>query len=195
MASLLSMAGLIACKDASLFHTFLCSRPPPSMFYKLLEIERRCFLVENLPRVPTPTPSRAWQIAHRLVVTITQYWLKAILSDAIRTTLDKHTWHICQSLGSDRHRHCHRPPAAGHAVPAARAHPAEAPRHQSILQHCLSLCLDLQGLQSGLRSLPSSGSLLAACKAAQLALWRGWGWLPGARGGAGGVLGGSGGWA
>src|SRR5215831_2999866 len=40
MASLLSMAGLIACKDASLFHTFLCSRPPPSMFYKLLEIER-----------------------------------------------------------------------------------------------------------------------------------------------------------
>ena len=41
------------------------------------------------------------------------------------------------------------PPAAGHAVPAARANPAEASRHQSILQHYLSLCLDLQGLQSG----------------------------------------------
>ena len=58
-----------------------------------------------------------------------------------------------------------------------------------------SLCLDLQGLQIGMLSLPSSGSQLAAGKAAQLALWRGWGWLPVARGGAGGVLGGSGGWA
>ena len=27
----LSVAGLIACKDASLFHAFLCSRPPPSV--------------------------------------------------------------------------------------------------------------------------------------------------------------------
>src|SRR5215510_11456142 len=34
------MAELIACKDASLFHGFLCSWRPPSMFYKLLEIER-----------------------------------------------------------------------------------------------------------------------------------------------------------
>jgi hypothetical protein len=40
VASLLSMAGLIACKDVSLFHGFLCSWHPPPMFYKLLEIER-----------------------------------------------------------------------------------------------------------------------------------------------------------
>ena len=47
MASLLSMAGLIACKDASLFHAFLCSRPPPSVFYKLLEIERAILVAED----------------------------------------------------------------------------------------------------------------------------------------------------
>ena len=34
------MAGLIACKDVSLFHGFLCSWRPPSMFYKLLEMDR-----------------------------------------------------------------------------------------------------------------------------------------------------------
>jgi len=37
---LLSVAGLIACKDANLFEAFSCSWPPPSTFYKRLEIER-----------------------------------------------------------------------------------------------------------------------------------------------------------
>src|SRR5262249_48520950 len=130
----------------------------------------------------------------RLVVTITQYWLKAILRDAIRTILDKHTWHVRQSLGGDRHRHCHRPPPPAtlcqQLVPILPKRPGT-----SLSCNPASLCLDLQGLQIGMRSLPSSGSLRAACKAVQLALWRGWGWLPVARGGAGGVLGGSGGWA
>jgi hypothetical protein len=34
------VAGLIACKDASLFEAFLCPWTLPSIFYKLLEIER-----------------------------------------------------------------------------------------------------------------------------------------------------------
>ena len=51
MASLLSMAGLIACKDMSLFHGFLCSWRPPSMFYKLLEIERKWFAIVFLTLV------------------------------------------------------------------------------------------------------------------------------------------------
>jgi hypothetical protein len=38
---LLSVAGLIACKDASLFEAFSGLWPPSSPFYKLLEIERR----------------------------------------------------------------------------------------------------------------------------------------------------------
>jgi hypothetical protein len=46
VASLLSRAGLIACKDVSLFHGFLCSWRPSSMFYKLREIERN-----RLPQV------------------------------------------------------------------------------------------------------------------------------------------------
>ena len=37
---LLAVAGLIACKDVSLFETFSCPWPPSSTFYKLLEIER-----------------------------------------------------------------------------------------------------------------------------------------------------------
>jgi hypothetical protein len=37
---LLSVAGLIACKDANLFEAFSCSWTPSSTFYKLLEIER-----------------------------------------------------------------------------------------------------------------------------------------------------------
>jgi hypothetical protein len=36
----LAAAGLIACKDASLFDAFSCPWPPSSIFYKLLEIER-----------------------------------------------------------------------------------------------------------------------------------------------------------
>ncbi len=39
-AYLLAVAGLIACKDASLFEAFSCSWTPPATFYKLLEIER-----------------------------------------------------------------------------------------------------------------------------------------------------------
>jgi hypothetical protein len=39
--SLLAVAGLIACNDASLFDTFSCPWTPPTTFYKLLEIERR----------------------------------------------------------------------------------------------------------------------------------------------------------
>ena len=39
-ASLLSVAGLIACKDMSLFEAFSCPWTPSSTFYKLLEIER-----------------------------------------------------------------------------------------------------------------------------------------------------------
>ncbi len=35
-AYLLSVAGLIACKDASLFEAFLCPWTPPSTYYKLL---------------------------------------------------------------------------------------------------------------------------------------------------------------
>ncbi len=35
-AYLLSVAGLIACKDASLFEAFLCPWTPPSTCYKLL---------------------------------------------------------------------------------------------------------------------------------------------------------------
>jgi len=37
---LLSVAGLIACKDANLFEAFSCSWISSSTFYKLLEIER-----------------------------------------------------------------------------------------------------------------------------------------------------------
>ena len=37
---LLSVAGLIACKDASLFEAFSCPWPPSSLFDKLREIER-----------------------------------------------------------------------------------------------------------------------------------------------------------
>jgi hypothetical protein len=37
---LLSVARLIACKDASLFEAFSCPWTPSSTFYKLLEIER-----------------------------------------------------------------------------------------------------------------------------------------------------------
>ena len=47
---LLSVARLIACKDASLFEAFSCPWTPPLAFYKLLEIERPRFtpdLAEN----------------------------------------------------------------------------------------------------------------------------------------------------
>jgi hypothetical protein len=37
---LLSVARLIACKDASLFEAFSCLWTPSSTFYKLLEIDR-----------------------------------------------------------------------------------------------------------------------------------------------------------
>jgi hypothetical protein len=40
VASLLCMAGLIACKDVSLFHGFLGAWRPPSMSYTLRDIER-----------------------------------------------------------------------------------------------------------------------------------------------------------
>jgi hypothetical protein len=40
---LLSVAGLIACKDANLFEAFSCSWTPSSTFYKLLEIERTLY--------------------------------------------------------------------------------------------------------------------------------------------------------
>jgi hypothetical protein len=38
---LLSVAELIACKDANLFEAFSCSWTPSSTFYKLREIERQ----------------------------------------------------------------------------------------------------------------------------------------------------------
>ena len=38
---LLAVAGLIACKDVSLFETFSCPCPPSSTFCKLLEIVRK----------------------------------------------------------------------------------------------------------------------------------------------------------
>jgi hypothetical protein len=38
--NLLSVAGLIACKDVSLFEAFSCPWTLPVTFYKLLEIER-----------------------------------------------------------------------------------------------------------------------------------------------------------
>ena len=48
---LLSVVGLIACKDANLFEAFSCSWTPSSTFYKLLEIERRWFTHRtHLPR-------------------------------------------------------------------------------------------------------------------------------------------------
>jgi len=40
MVYFLSMAGFIACKDASPFEAFSCPSTPSSTFYKLLEIER-----------------------------------------------------------------------------------------------------------------------------------------------------------
>ena len=40
MGHFLSMAGFIACKDASPFEAFSCPSPPSSTFYKLLEMER-----------------------------------------------------------------------------------------------------------------------------------------------------------
>jgi hypothetical protein len=51
VASLLPMAGLIACKDASLIHAFLSSRPLLSMFYKLLEFERSRKLAMSVPTI------------------------------------------------------------------------------------------------------------------------------------------------
>ena len=46
--SLLSVAGFIACKDASCFEAFSCPWTSPSTFYKLLEIERRVFALVTL---------------------------------------------------------------------------------------------------------------------------------------------------
>jgi len=42
--NLLSVVGLIACKDANLFEAFSCSWTRPATFYKLLGIERPFFL-------------------------------------------------------------------------------------------------------------------------------------------------------
>ena len=55
MASPLAMAGRIVCKDTSLFHAFWCSSPPPSVFYKLLEIERSGSLRAGSIRPPIMT--------------------------------------------------------------------------------------------------------------------------------------------
>ena len=67
---LLSVAGLIACKDANLFEAFSCSWTPSSTFYKLLEIERNgqpCLLLvvggNRLIRQPQITP--CWSGMHR----------------------------------------------------------------------------------------------------------------------------------
>jgi hypothetical protein len=61
---LLSVARLIACKDASLFEAFSCPWTPPLAFYKLLEIERLPFghLEHDLHRPYASFPCRACQI-------------------------------------------------------------------------------------------------------------------------------------
>ena len=60
---LLSVAGLIACKDASLFEAFSCPWTPSSTFYKLREIERTG---KALPRllVQTPLLLTVWRSSH-----------------------------------------------------------------------------------------------------------------------------------
>ena len=47
----LSVAGFIACKDASPFEAFSCPSTPSSPFYKLLEIERRGLPLRRLAQV------------------------------------------------------------------------------------------------------------------------------------------------
>jgi hypothetical protein len=43
-ASLLRVAGLIACNDAGLFEAYACPRPPSSPFYTLRDIARLPFV-------------------------------------------------------------------------------------------------------------------------------------------------------
>jgi hypothetical protein len=54
----LSVAGLIACKNVSLFEAFSCLWTPSSTFYKLLEIERPWFIATSLGAVRLLT--RGW---------------------------------------------------------------------------------------------------------------------------------------
>jgi hypothetical protein len=71
---LLSVAGLIACNDASLCEAFSCSWSSPAPFYKLREIERSVLLLGRL------LPRRKWLL------------FLTLLRAAFRSALGRRTW-------------------------------------------------------------------------------------------------------